>query len=207
MIHAYNEEYLLHARNVMGKMFDFVVYDLNIELENFFDLFIESGVAYKFYKGDTGVISGKSGYELALQVLNIMNKDVEITFPNYTLNHSKEYWLGYFLSYYSWYSNINYEDIILCVSIKELLLMYDKYHEMDIMHFVDKLNEIIFNSNKLKFYRKKRKLSQKELATLSNIPIRTIQQYEQNQKDLDKANVTYLVNLARVLNCSIEDLL
>lgn len=207
MIHAYNEEYLLHARNVMGKMFDFVVYDLNIELENFFDLFIESGVAYKFYKGDTGVISGKSGYELALQVLNIMNKDVEITFPNYTLNHSKEYWLGYFLSYYSWYSNINYEDIILCVSIKELLLMYDKYHEMDIMHFVDKLNEIIFNSNKLKFYRKKRKLSQKELATLSNIPIRTIQQYEQNQKDLDKANVTYLVNLARVLNCDIEDLL
>lgn len=207
MIHAYNEEYLLHARNVMGKMFDFVVYDLNIELENFFDLFIESGVAYKFYKGDTSVISGKSGYELALQVLNIMNKDVEITFPNYTLNHSKEYWLGYFLSYYSWYSNINYEDIILCVSIKELLLMYDKYHEMDIMHFVDKLNEIIFNSNKLKFYRKKRKLSQKELATLSNIPIRTIQQYEQNQKDLDKANVTYLVNLARVLNCNIEDLL
>lgn len=207
MIHAYNEEYLLHARNVMGKMFDFVVYDLNIELENFFDLFIESGVAYKFYKGDTSVISGKSGYELALQVLNIMNKDVEITFPNYTLNHSKEYWLGYFLSYYSWYSNINYEDIILCVSIKELLLMYDKYHEMDIMHFVDKLNEIIFNSNKLKFYRKKRKLSQKELATLSNIPIRTIQQYEQNQKDLDKANVTYLVNLARVLNCDIEDLL
>lgn len=207
MIHAYNEEYLLHARNVMGKMFDFVVYDLNIELENFFDLFIESGVAYKFYKGDTGVISGKSGYELALQVLNIMNKDVEITFPNYTLNHSKEYWLGYFLSYYSWYSNINYEDIILCVSIKELLLMYDKYHEMDIMHFVDKLNEIIFNSNKLKFYRKKRKLSQKELATLSNIPIRTIQQYEQNQKDLDKANVTYLVNLVRVLNCDIEDLL
>ena len=207
MIHAYNEEYLLHARNVMGKMFDFVVYDLNIELENFFDLFIESGVAYKFYKGDTSVISGKSGYELALQVLNIMNKDVEITFPNYTLNHSKEYWLGYFLSYYSWYSNINYEDIILCVSIKELLLMYDKYHEMDIMHFVDKLNEIIFNSNKLKFYRKKRKLSQKELATLSNIPIRTIQQYEQNQKDLDKANVTYLINLARVLNCNIEDLL
>ena len=207
MIHAYNEEYLLHARNVMGKMFDFVVYDLNIELESFFDLFIESGVAYKFYKGDTGVISGKSGYELALQVLNIMNKDVEITFPNYTLNHSKEYWLGYFLSYYSWYSNINYEDIILCVYIKELLLMYDKYHEMDIMHFVDKLNEIIFNSNKLKFYRKKRKLSQKELATLSNIPIRTIQQYEQNQKDLDKANVTYLVNLARVLNCNIEDLL
>ena len=207
MIHAYNEEYLLHARNVMGKMFDFVVYDLNIELENFFYLFIESGVAYKFYKGDTSVISGKSGYELALQVLNIMNKDVEITFPNYTLNHSKEYWLGYFLSYYSWYSNINYEDIILCVSIKELLLMYDKYHEMDIMHFVDKLNEIIFNSNKLKFYRKKRKLSQKELATLSNIPIRTIQQYEQNQKDLDKANVTYLVNLARVLNCSIEDIL
>ena len=207
MIHAYNEEYLLNARNALGKMFDFAVYDLNYDLEVFYNLFIESGIAYKFYKGDTSVISGKSGYELALQVLNIMGKNIEIIFPNYTLNHSKEYWLGYFLSYYSWYSNISYNDIILYVPIKDLLLMYDKYHEMDVMHFVDKLNEIIFHSNKLKFYRKKRKLTQKELSILSNVPLRTIQQYEQGNKDLDKANVTYLVNLSRVLNCSIEDIL
>ena len=52
-----------------------------------------------------------------------------------------------------------------------------------------------------------RKLTQKELSILSNVPLRTIQQYEQGNKDLDKANVTYLVNLSRVLNCSIEDIL
>ena len=207
MIRAYNEEYLSYARNLMGKMFDFAVYDLGYKLDNFYNMFIESGLAERFYKGETTIITGLSGYELALQVINIIKGDVEIKFPNYSHNRSKEYWLGYFLSYYSWYTNTSFEEIILHISIDDLLKMYDKYHEMDIMHFVDKLNEIIFNTNKLKYYRKKRKLTQKELADLSNVPLRTIQQYEQGNKSLDKANVTYLVNLSKILYCSIEDLI
>ena len=36
MIHAYNEEYLSYARNLIGKMFDFAVYDLGYNLKDFF---------------------------------------------------------------------------------------------------------------------------------------------------------------------------
>lgn len=70
------------------------------------------------------------------------------------------------MAYYQWYRNISFEEIVLHVTIKELLIMYDKYHEMDIMHFVDKMDEIIFYFNKLKYYRKKRKLTQNELSKL-----------------------------------------
>ena len=207
MIHAFNEEYLSQARNTLGKMFDFAVYDLGYKLDEFYNMFIDSGIAYKFYKGDSKVIAGMSPYEIALLIVNIVKKEVEITFPKYTYNRSKEYWLGYFLSYYSWYMNVSFEEIILHVSISDLLKMYDKYHEMDIMQFVDKLNKIIYDSNKLKYYRKKRKITQKELSLLSEIPLRTIQQYEQGNKELSKANVTYLIKLSKVLFCDVSDLI
>ena len=207
MIHAYNEEYLSYTRNLLGKMFDYAVHDLNYSLEEFYNMFIESNIAYRFSKGDSSIISGKSSYELALLVINIVKGEVEITFPSYTSNRSKEYWVGYVLAYYQWYRNISFEEIVLHVTIKELLIMYDKYHEMDIMHFVDKMDEIIFYFNKLKYYRKKRKLTQSELSKLSNVPLRTIQQYEQGNKKLDKANVSYLINLSKVLYCNIEELI
>ena len=83
MIRAYNEEYLSYARNLMGKMFDFAVYDLGYKLDNFYNMFIESGLAERFYKGETTIITGLSGYELALQVINIIKGDVGILFPHH----------------------------------------------------------------------------------------------------------------------------
>lgn len=50
-------------------------------------------------------------------------------------------------------------------------------------------------------------LSQSELAKLADVPLRTIQQYEQRQKDINKAQATTLLHFSRVLNCKMEDLL
>ena len=47
----------------------------------------------------------------------------------------------------------------------------------------------------------KNRLSQSQLAKACGIPVRTIQQYEQRQKDLSKARAEYLISLARALNC------
>ena len=55
--------------------------------------------------------------------------------------------------------------------------------------------------------RREKGLTQKELADASGVPIRTIQQYEQRQKNINKAQVEYLVMLARILCCDIEDIL
>ena len=48
---------------------------------------------------------------------------------------------------------------------------------------------------------------QKQLAELSDIPVRMIQHYEQRQKNINKAQTEYLVKLSKVLNRDIEDLL
>ena len=59
----------------------------------------------------------------------------------------------------------------------------------------------------LKMMRLRCRMSQSQLARAADIPVRTLQQYEQGQKDIRKAQTAYIIRLARVLNCEPEDLL
>ena len=81
---------------------------------------------------------------------------------------------------------------------------------MDIRQFTDKMKELYKSAKpdtNLKIIRNKLKLTQKELSELSGVPVRTIQQYEQRQKNINKAQAEYLVMLSKVLYCTVEDLL
>ena len=88
--------------------------------------------------------------------------------------------------------------------------MYSPYHEMDVRHFCDRMNELYREANpdtKLKQLRQRAGISQNNLAELSGVPKRTIQQYEQRQKSINKAQAEYLIMLARALRCNAEDLI
>jgi transcriptional regulator with XRE-family HTH domain len=50
-------------------------------------------------------------------------------------------------------------------------------------------------------------MSQSELAEQSGVPLRTIQQYEQGQKNINRARAEYVIALSKVLYCRPEDLL
>lgn len=70
MIHAYDKNYLYKSQNNLGIMFDFVVYDLQENLSNFFEKFLDSKISKQFERGESSVIVGKSGIELSLEILN-----------------------------------------------------------------------------------------------------------------------------------------
>lgn len=55
--------------------------------------------------------------------------------------------------------------------------------------------------------RKKAKLSQSELAALSGVKLRTIQKYENGQRNIDNAKLDTLCALALACNCKIYDLI
>ena len=81
---------------------------------------------------------------------------------------------------------------------------------MDIRHFVNKMNELYLAANPDTNLKKKRNqagYSQKQLAEISGVPIRTIQQYEQRQKNINKAQVEYLLKLSTTLCCDVESLI
>lgn len=210
MIHAYDKLYLEKARSNLARMLDFAVYDLSFNIDEFFDLFISSGVASLFEAGDINTIAGKSGAELAYSVLGksgITHKRIK---PNYTYNRSPEYWTGWALAYYQWEKDLSFKTINKYISIREILFMYSAYHEMDIRQFVDQIDNLIRENrteSNLKMYRRLSGLSQRELANASDIPLRTIQQYEQRQKNINKAQAEYILRLADALSCKPEEIL
>lgn len=210
MIHAYDKIYLEKARTALGRMLDFAVYDLKYDASAFFDLFLTSGVASRFENGDYSVIAGMSGVELAYLVLEQSGIPFQRIAPNYTLDRSEEYWAGWALAYYQWETAIPFAEIVRAIPICDILTLYSPYHEMDIRQFVDKMNALYRSAQpdtNLKRLRKAAGFSQRELAEISGVPLRTIQQYEQRQKNINKAQVEYLVMLAKALCCEVDALL
>ncbi len=59
----------------------------------------------------------------------------------------------------------------------------------------------------LQSIRKKRGLSQSELARDANVSVRMIQNYEQGTNDINKAEGMTLYKISKVLHCLMEDLL
>jgi len=210
MIHAYDKIYLDKARIALGRMLDFAVYDLKYDITDFFDLFLSSGIAARFEEGDFTLLAGMSGVEITYAVLEKSGITFERIKPSYSIDRSEEYWAGWALAYYQWNSALSFSEIVRHIPIKEIVALYSPYHEMDIRHFVDKMNDLYKNAKpetNLKLLRKKAGFSQKTLAELSGVPLRTIQQYEQRQKSINKAQAIYLVMLAQALCCKVEDLL
>ncbi len=210
MIHAYDKIYLDKARVVLGRMLDFAVYDLNYDITEFFNMFLASGLAARFEKGDYAIIVGMSGVELAYQVLELTTGNTERIKPTYTVDRSEEYWAGWALAYYQWETALRFEEIIRYIPIAEIVKLYSPYHEMDIRQFCDKMDEQYRASKpetNLKTLRMKLGMSQRELAEASGVPLRTIQQYEQRQKNINKAQGEYLIMLAQALCCEVPDLI
>ena len=207
MICSYDETLLYKAQTSMAHMMDSAVNLYGYDLAEFYDLFLNSVFPARIERGESKVIAGMSGHELAYAVIS-EQRDVGLRDHDFTVDRSREYWIGWSLSYYQWRSLRSFRYINELVSIPEMYSMYPRYHEMDISQFVDRINEID-NEHKRKTLKRLRKyagLSQKELAEKTGIPVRTIQQYEQGQKILAHARTDVVVRLSRALYCNIEDL-
>lgn len=210
MMRAYDKVYLEKARTALGRMLDFAVYDLKYDIADFFDLFIRSGVAKRFGDGDFTLTVGMSGVELAYEVLVRAEISIDRVKPRYMIDRSAEYWTGWALAYYQWATSLTFEEIVRSVPIRDVRALYSPYHEMDIRQFVDKMNEMYKSAKpetNLKMRRLAVGLSQRKLAQLSGIPLRTVQQYEQCQKNINRAATEHIVMLAKVLYCDVEDLI
>lgn len=210
MTHAYSKLYLSDAKKSLGTMVDYAVHDCEYNVDWMIELFIKSGYAKQFEKGSPVVIGGMSGIELTRKIIEkIYNKDlvVEAAQP---IDKTPEYWAGWALADYQWYSGYRFEDIFAKVKMSEIVNMYHPYHEMSIEHFYEAMDEkmdVITDETKLKRVRDAAGMSQSDLAKKSGVGIRSIQMYEQRKNDIDKAQAHTLYKLSVALGCNMEDLL
>ena len=206
MMYAYDKIYLSSAQRSLGTMLDVAINEWKQEIESFYDKFLKSIESIRFSRGDIQTIAGKSGIELAYDVLGIEDR----TTPDLPINRSEEYWAGWTLAYYQWYTGVSFQVLNDEVPITSIVDMYVTFHEMDIMQSVDEINRLR-QANRcmtyLKYFRKQRGITQRQLADATAIPVKTIQQYEQGLKSINKAQSEYVIRLARELYCRPEQLL
>lgn len=210
MIHAYQEIYLSNAQATLGDAFDYAINVCSVAGNAFVKMFAASSISKRMEHGEPAYLSGKSGIEVAKEIYQETTGGNLLAEPRDTFMRSKEYWIGWAVAYYQWYSGRKYSDIFNVISFEDLQKMYHTLHEADISKFVDiadqKMREY-FSETNLKRIRTAYGCTQAELSDRSGVSLRSIQMYEQRNKDINKASVVSVYCLAKVLGCTIEDLL
>lgn len=210
MMYAYDEIYLDDAMKNLGEAFDYSANVLNIDMDDFLDMFIISGMAGQFAEGVPKFVTGLSGTELVWEVINCTKKDTDLSEPLIEYDCSPEYWCGWILAFYQWNTGKSFKEIKKYLPMSEIYKLYPTLHEAAEEKFIDVANSILARKQmptKLQTLRKAMGFSQKKLSEKSGVTLRMIQQYEQRAKDINKATVSSLLALSRVIGCKIEDLL
>ena len=151
MIYAYQEMYLSKAQAMLGDAFDYAVNVCNISGNDFTKLFLASSASERMENGEISYITGKSGGEMVTEIVaETKGKNLQIE-PCVHFERTKEYWIGWAIAYYQWYSDRKYSEILKAVSYENLEKMYYTLTN-DITKFVDIMdsNDRIFSETNLK---------------------------------------------------------
>ena len=210
MNHAYQETYLSHAQALLGDAFDYAVNTCGISGKDFVKLFSVCSVSKRIENGEPAYLAGKSGIEAVTDVLVETTGKAPTVKPQANFSRSREYWIGWAVAYYQRFSGRKFSDIFKVLSFEDLQQMYTPLHEADISKFADIADvrmRTYFADTNLKRIRTTYGCTQAELAKRSGVSLRSIQMYEQRNKDINKASAETVLCLAKVLGCTMEDLL
>lgn len=205
--HAYSQLYLSKASRAVGNMLHDAVLEFDINGTDFLKRFIQSDVAEQFESGNPKYIAGKSGLELFLEVVEKTTGESYNAELIENYERSPEYWVGWVLTHYQWYSGRTFKSIIDTIPYDEIIGLYGTLHEADIQKSYEVLDAHFANSeSKLKIARKHCGLTQEALANESGVSINTIRAYERKSKDLNKAQFDIVMRLAKVLKCDVSEI-
>ena len=143
MARAYKKTYLSNAMRNLAVMFDCGVNKYGCSLDDFYGKFLSCDVARQFANGNPRYLVGLSGAELADLVMQASGDSVlEKNDGSYTVG--MEYWTGWVLAFYQWYSDRSFSFIQnKGLGISEIANLYHPLHEADLMKFVEVADAIV----------------------------------------------------------------
>ncbi len=140
MIRAYDESYLVSAQRVLGDAMDYALVTLGIDVEIFEQMFLKSDAAKQFSVGNPAYVAGRNGCELARDILDASGYQYTPQVDTMYIDKSPEFWGGWSLAYYQWYTGKTFADILAAVSLSSIIALYPAYHEMDVGRFVEEMD-------------------------------------------------------------------
>jgi len=210
-MNAYKEIYLNNAANSFGSMMDYATNDCRLDGDKFLHMFITSGLAKQFERGNPKVIAGMSGIDMAHYSIKNATGTMPSVDPIHSVDYrTPEFWAGWALAKYQWHTAKSFSSILRSFPFTEITERYHPLHEADISKFYSVADSIISSVNQktnLRIMRENAGLSQSQLAFDADVSIRSVQMYEQRKKDINKAQAITLAKIARVLGCDVEDLM
>lgn len=206
---SYSKNYLPYVAENLGTMLEYSA-ACGFKPDVFWNMFVLSDVAKGIEKGTVRFLVGYSAIDLTNYVVNTVSARKSVLLPKPFLDRSNCYWAGWALAQFQYHSGKTFFDINKALPIETVLNMYNVLHEADITKFFEIADERIRNvpsQSKLKRIRLARGVSQKELAEMSGVDIRSIQMYEQKRNNINKAQAETLLKMSKILGCTIEELL
>ncbi|ERL13054.1 DNA-binding helix-turn-helix protein [Coriobacteriaceae bacterium BV3Ac1] len=217
MSHPYDESMVDNAMNTVGKAFDFAYKRLPGGVERFYDLFCSSEIARSFEGPNAHPRIEVSGIEFVMSVCAESASEVldtalfsERHTPRGQQDRGK--WCGRTLAYHQWETGSSFRAISLYLSGSDLIDVYlanriatPRAGALAIER--DYVQEQDLNPTRLHDFRLTAGFTQTELARVSGVGLRSIQQYEQRKKDINRAQARSVARLAEALSCRMEDLL
>lgn len=207
---AYYEGYLDNAQDILGNMLDYAVNRCCLDPEDFFVMFLTSGAAEQFERGNPRYVVGMTGAELAKEVIQkVTGKEPEEP-EEPDLDKTPEYWCGWILAYYQWRTCRSFQRIYQVIPIKELLHLYPTHHEADVERAVDTMNHIYKKRHTKTYLQQKREnmgLSIAELARQCGVSQEMYEKLENDFTKIQSTEAQTVFRLSRILGCRMEDVL
>ncbi len=211
MRETYSEIYLDDAIRNMGEMIEYGEEACGVKQNLLLRMFIRSGYASRWEKGDPRVICGLSGTELCSRLIEEFceGRDTKPA-PIVRYDTGEAYWRGFVLAYYQWRSGRTFSEILTFIGREDLQRMYTAYHTVSEEKTADELEALLQRRDtisRLQLYRKRLAMTQQELAVRSGVNLRTLQEYEAGRKNLRQAAAEKVLSLSAALWCSPSELI
>ncbi|MBQ7583329.1 MAG: DUF3990 domain-containing protein [Lachnospiraceae bacterium] len=210
---SYPAVYLKDAMQTMGELLSYLPQASDtIQADRLLKMFTASGYASRFEKGDPFIISGMSGTELFYRIAEACGEyRYYRSFPDVLSDTGEAFRCGMFLAYYQWKSGLSFQAITNAMSYARLSALYPELSGLspsEACVIIDsRLRGRRSAQTCLQAQRKRLDLSQRELAASSGVNLRTLQQYEVGDKDINRAAAKKVTALSRTLFCRSEDIL
>ena len=209
---AYDVLYLEDAMSCLACFFDYAAWDYGAEGFGVANLFASSQLARQFETGAPWVVSGRSGIELFWDMCGELGCDDEQAMieQGFRPDRTPEYWAGWIAAYVQWRFALTFRTVFDVLPFDVLVDLNDPWHEASEERvarlFAERMTSYRGQTN-LARMRSACGYTQRELAELSGVSLRSIQMYEQRNKDINRAQASAVAQIARVLHCRVEDLL
>lgn len=135
---AYIEPYLKDVMRNLGVMSHFCINEYGLSPEKFSALFANSHVAEQISKGNPRFLAGLSGKEMADMLMESSVENKSKLNGSNTYQVSPEYWAGWVMAYYQWYTAKSFSQMYADGQTYEKVLnMYHPMHEADLAKVVE----------------------------------------------------------------------